>query len=396
MDNFVLNIERTLLSTILYDNKNLEIFVKYGLKASDFNFLVHKEIYKAMFSLSKKLLEINLINLHSINQNFEQHLVQIELANPVTNPIHYIETLKDYKLKQEIITNSKKLIALEKDDEVSGKRAFSLLLENINQINLENQKLFKIYPLDDAIADKPKILCSNIVPIVKKTVNLFTAKGGTGKTFLLLTIALHYQLNEIKNKTFNKCFCWFTEDDSSIIKNRKAEIIKDNFSQNDAKLLLDPQYKDLLQISNELPFHFLFKNNKNKFEVEEQFYILKYALKDFELLIFDPLASFLGINENDNSLAKSFMNLMVHWAREEDKAIALIHHTPYKEEKARGSESIRDTSKIHYFIRKIYDKEGKILPNTKDSLEIIIDKDNYNILKNFNKKFRVKVFPKDN
>jgi hypothetical protein len=387
MDNtYIHNIEQCILSSIIYDNKLLLFLIENGLESDDFHNIGHQSIFKSMCDLSKKYVDINELNLANENKDFEGFLLQILTTNPVSNPVAYLELLKDNRLKNNTILIAKKII--NKSDS-TGKELYAMLLESINNIQIDT--MFRIKAIDDVEEKEIEVCCRNYLPLVKRTANTIVAKGDTGKSYLLLLDALHYQLEQIKNKTFKKCFCWFTEDDPAIIKERKNKLISEKFSIDDAALLKDPKYKDLLELSDELPFHFINKNY-NKFEISEKFYMLQHILKSRELIILDPLASFIGVNENDNSTDKAFMDLIAFWAKKDDKYIALIHHTPGDKLKGRGGEAIRDSSKIQYFLTKPKDKEGKIIEKSKE-LEIIVDKDNYKIFKNLPRKFKLDVFP---
>ena len=128
------------------------------------------------------------------------------------------------------------------NQEISGKELYSKLLQSINNIQVDN--MFKIKSLDDVEDKNIEVCCQNYLPLVKRTANTIVAKGDTGKTFVLLTVALHYQLEQIKRQTYKKCLCWFTEDDTSIIKERRNLLIDTHFTKSDAELLRDPKYKD--------------------------------------------------------------------------------------------------------------------------------------------------------
>ena len=390
-NNYLLNIEQAILSSIIYDNKIIELLISKGLVYDDFTSLAHQEIFKIMTILSKKYVDINEINIANENANLENSLIQILSTNPITNPISYIEIIKDNKLKINTLKIAKQIT--NDNQEISGKELYSKLLQSINNIQIDN--MFKIKSLDDVEDKKIEVCCQNYLPLVKRTANTIVAKGDTGKTFVLLTVALHYQLEQIKRQTYKKCLCWFTEDDTSIIKERRNLLIDTHFTKSDAELLRDPKYKDLLEITEELPFHFINKTF-NKFEIDEKFYMLQHITRDKELIILDPLASFIGINENDNSSNKAFMDLISHWAKKDDKYIALIHHTPNDKLKGRGGEAIRDSSKVQYFLQKIKDEKGVLVERAKESLDVIVDKDNYNIFNDKPKKFRIKVFPNEN
>lgn len=390
VNNYIFNIEQAILTSIIFDNKLIDLLISKGLVYDDFTSLAHQEIYKIMVNLSKKYIDINETTIANENSKLENTLLQILAANPITNPLSYVDIIKDNKLKHNTIKIAKQIV--NDNEEISGKELYSKLLQSINNIQIDN--MFKIKSLDDVEDKKVEVCCRNYLPLVKRTANTIVAKGDTGKTFVLLNVALHFVLEQIKKETFKKCLCWFTEDDISIIKERRNLLINTYFTKEDAKLLRDPKYKDLLEITEELPFHFINKTF-NKFEIDEKFYMLQHLTKDKELIILDPLASFIGINENDNSSNKAFMDLISYWAKKDDKYIALIHHTPNDKLKSRGGEAIRDSSKIQYFLQKIKDEKGAIIDKAKDSLDVIVDKDNYDIFKDSPKKFRIKVFPYD-
>lgn len=390
VNNYIFNIEQAILTSIIFDNKLIDLLISKGLVYDDFTSLAHQEIYKIMVNLSKKYIDINETTIANENSKLENTLLQILAANPITNPLSYVDIIKDNKLKHNTIKIAKQIV--NDNEEISGKELYSKLLQSINNIQIDN--MFKIKSLDDVEDKKVEVCCRNYLPLVKRTANTIVAKGDTGKTFVLLNVALHFVLEQIKKETFKKCLCWFTEDDISIIKERRNLLINTYFTKEDAKLLRDPKYKDLLEITEELPFHFINKTF-NKFEIDEKFYMLQHLTKDKELIILDPLASFIGINENDNSSNKAFMDLISYWAKKDDKYIALIHHTPNDKLKSRGGEAIRDSSKIQYFLQKIKDEKGAIIDKAKESLEVIVDKDNYDIFKDSPKKFRIKVFPYD-
>lgn len=384
--NYIYGIEQSILSSIIYDNSLLEYLIQNGLSSEDFTNKAHKDIFNSMCNLSKKYLDISELTLSNENKEFENFLIQILATNAISNPVAYIAILKDFKLRNNTVSIAKQII---NDENSSGLELYTKLLEHSSNTKLDT--MFKITPLDDVEEKEVEVCCKKCLPLVKRTANTIVAKGDTGKTFLLLLNALHYQLEQIINKTFKKCFCWFTEDDLTIIKKRKEILINEHFSIDEAALLRDPRYKDLLEISDELPFHFINKNY-NKFEVSEKFYMLQHVLKSRELIILDPLASFIGTNENDNSSDKAFMDLISHWAKKDDKYIALIHHTPSDKLKSRGGEAIRDSSKIQYFVTKPKDKDNKVIENSKE-LEITVDKDNYKIFQGRTKKFKLEVFP---
>lgn len=183
-NNYLLNIEQAILSSIIYDNKIIELLISKGLVYDDFTSLAHQEIFKIMTILSKKYVDINEINIANENANLENSLIQILSTNPITNPISYIEIIKDNKLKINTLKIAKQIT--NDNQEISGKELYSKLLQSINNIQIDN--MFKIKSLDDVEDKKIEVCCQNYLPLVKRTANTIVAKGDTGKTFVLLTV----------------------------------------------------------------------------------------------------------------------------------------------------------------------------------------------------------------
>lgn len=266
-----------------------------------------------------------------------------------------------------------------------------------------NNKL-NIVPLGKVKSKPLEFVSSYYLPFTKKTCTLVVAPGDTGKTFIVLLNALYYKLEQIKSEKLNKCFCWFSEDDCEIvIKNRELALINFYFNDEEKKLLLDEKYDELICVALNPPFAFMHLENQAP-TVSQNFLELRNHLKDFELIVLDPLSNFNGADENNNFFAKQLMNLLDTWASSENKAVVILHNTPSGKVKARGAEAIRDAAKTSYLLKRIVDKDGEPISNS-NKLEIVIDKDNYNIksiiektipgYQSLRKSFRLDVFPKE-
>ena len=131
-------------------------------------------------------------------------------------------------------------------------------------------------------------------------------------------------------------------------------------------------------------------NYKQK-QINSIFYKLKNTLKDFELIIIDPLIAFYGGDENNNSQAREFMNLLTEWADKEDKAILVIHHNNKSVEGGiRGASAFVDAVRLHYELLSP-DKENP-LPNGYRTIKI--QKDNWGVERIIGKKeIDIQVFP---
>jgi len=119
-------------------------------------------------------------------------------------------------------------------------------------------------------------------------------------------------------------------------------------------------------------------------------------LKDFDFIILDPLIAFFGGDENNNSQAREFMNLLTEWADKEDKAILLVHHNNKSTTGGiRGASAFVDAVRLQYqlFYPSELDEES-LIPNNYRIIKII--KDNWGVSKILNKtEIEIEIFGKE-
>jgi replicative DNA helicase len=126
---------------------------------------------------------------------------------------------------------------------------------------------------------------------------------------------------------------------------------------------------------------------------------MKQQLKDFSLIVLDPLIAFYGADENSNADARYFMSLLNKWCVDENKTIILIHHhskaSGTNKSSARGASAFIDACRMHYVIEKV--------ENDTRSRKVVIDKTNHfsnekhdYIIKLFDTKVEVKTFEPQN
>jgi len=138
-------------------------------------------------------------------------------------------------------------------------------------------------------------------------------------------------------------------------------------------------------------FHFVDKN----LNINAKFELMKQQLKDFSLIVLDPLIAFYGADENSNADARYFMSLLNKWCVDENKTIILIHHhskaSGTNKSSARGASAFIDACRMHYVIEKF--------ENDTRSRKVVIDKTNHfsnekhdYIIKLFDTKVEVKTF----
>ena len=213
----------------------------------------------------------------------------------------------------------------------------------------------------------------DFVPLPLGAVTMISAKGGSGKSALALQIVLRAANAKIKT------FAWLSEDPDYTTKYRIEKIAE--FTQ--------IQIKDnYISLCDQKPFQILDKKNK-AISVNPIMYDFMTACKEFQIVILDPLIAFYGGDENDNSEARQFMDLLTEWAKKENKAIILIHHqTKYMNVSiARGAGAFVDAVRAQYSIEKEKDDDRYI--------KITIEKDNWGIRNFFGTNQLIQIFEKN-
>lgn len=218
---------------------------------------------------------------------------------------------------------------------------------------IEEEKDFEISSILDINEEEIKFICQDWLPIPLKTVSMILAEGGVGKSWIAIQAAMRY----VKGEDGVKAFLWLSEDPSGITKSRASSI---------AKKILNTDFQKFRNVSicgsERSPLGIVYNDKKFK--------KFKEALKDYTLIILDPLIGFFDGNENSNSEAKKFMVKFTQWATDENKAIVFIHHVDKKAGKSRGASAFRDAARLLYDVEKD--------ENNSSQLKFSFDKDNYN------------------
>ncbi len=345
------SMERGLLATVLFDNKTFP-----RIKENIFSNPLHAKIYHAMKELYDSHLPITDEILYAkLGSSFEQTLLNIS----GTSPIDYIEPVCDSLIEHNFkvfMVNQLKKIAI---NELSvHERAIELeaLLKRSKDFNC--QEVLNIANFTSVQEASPKFYLENILPLQENEVNIISAAGGSGKSYMALYIALEF-ISKYANK---KCFLWLSEDEVGVSKKRASSLCR--------------IYSNLV-ISNRISvvgkenqvFHFLDKN----LNINKKFIQMKQQLEHYDLIVLDPLIAFYGADENSNSDARYFMSLLNKWCTDENKTLILIHHHSKQlannKGTARGASAFIDACRMHYIIEKI--------ENDTKSRKVVIDKTNH-------------------
>ena len=248
--------------------------------------------------------------------------------------------------------------------------------------------VLEIKKLKDAISKEVDFILKDFVPIPRGTVTIITASGGTGKSFVSLQMGIRH------TQAGGNAFLWLSEDETALTRKRTEQLFRDGVVRGNIDEVVEQ-----LHTTDSIPPLFTKMNKGNQIETPD-FQTVKEMLREYDLIILDPLIAFYGGNENDNGHARHFMNLFTEWARSEDKAIVFVHHSAKDKNNSRGASAIQDASRLVYAVSKITETKrvGEISVETiveaeKRNLRFKVLKDNYNASRHCGNDFKRLVFP---
>ncbi len=377
------NIEKTVLATLI---DNYDLFVETTLKSDYFFDLRYAKIFEVLKKLQKKELPFdeNLI-LKELGTNYEPILIEIISTTSVTNLKSYEKMIIEEFEKRELHKFLKTRInELENDFENTQSHLNVIHQLNNYQVNTAITTLFNIESTRSIKAIKPEILIPEICPVQKKEINLFTSKGGVGKSYTILYLMIELQ------KTGLSCFGFFSEDAKGVTKDR-LEILKKTH-QNLQNIEIDILGKES-RLQN-----FIKADRNGNFEISDYFFQFQKAMKPYDVVVIDPLISLIFKDENSNVEARYLMNLLNAWIEKENKTLLLIHHESKGENGgSRGASAFVDAVRIHYTVSKIENETNKRKLKLEKSnhysgkteFEIQLFKNELKVLKTFFKKVKM-------
>jgi replicative DNA helicase len=400
MNNFVnLDIERGVLAAIIFDGFELEK-VKNMLDKKDFYLPFHQDMFEAMETLYKKDYPIDEVmireELTKQNKFDESLMLEVITTAPISGIEIYAKEIKELSLKRQIekLFNQSKIKLLSESD-ADSLEIIENLKQELENLNKSSYYDFQFKNFKNVENRDVEFILEDFLPLPKKAVTLLSAKGGAGKSWLVLQLALRY-INQYPDR---KAFAWLSEDPDFATKKRAEKIL--------AEILTDCNYTKFNDINHQnynnfsylgsetRPFHFIDYDFKNK-KINNLFYKLKYSLKDYDFIILDPLIAFFGGDENNNSQAREFMNLLTEWADKENKAILVVHHNNKNSNSSiRGASAFVDAVRLYYelLMNENNDKKENTEVLPAGYRKIQIQKDNWGVERILGKKeIEIKIF----
>ena len=145
MDNiYSLNIERAVLSSILFDHEIIEDILGV-LKPSDFYLPAHQKVFEVMEALNHADMPIDedfIRKRVDSKEVSDSVLIEILSANPISNTMSYVKEIKDGAVKRELATLATEIKKLTVEDNITA-------LEAVDQVQ---NKLYSI-TMDSASSD---------------------------------------------------------------------------------------------------------------------------------------------------------------------------------------------------------------------------------------------------
>lgn len=374
-----INIERALLSSILFEPFSPEVQEMFScIKASDFYLPYHQSFYTACHELQReeKPIDDEFIRNKLVRSGSFDEVAMLDImsANPITNVKAYINDLVEMSQKRSLASIATKITQELVENDAAPLELIDDTIRRIEMVAENGSITIKRKNINEMVSHEQEFMCKNWIPIPKGTMSMFTAPGGTGKTWLVLQLATRL----VQEDSQRKVFLWLSEDPEGTVRGRHDSI------QNKILSLYGAQsINNRIDVSTDDPL-LLLETQGNTAKLSSKFYAMKRELREYDVIVIDPLLAFYGGDENNNSQARIFMQPFLNWCRSEGKTIIFLHHSKKGDSngvsKSRGAGAIIDAVRCVYDMEKItVRKNDKQVPDeSKLSMRrFTLTKDNY-------------------
>lgn len=370
-----INLERTLLSSLIFEPALIDEHFHSLNSQSLFFQESHQIICQTILKLHTDSVPVEegMINssLKKSGHDVEKELIFILTTTPAASIQPYINALSEFADKRHLITL---INAFNRDLHDESILPTALLSKTIDRLENFRQthriELFETSDITSIQAEEADFICKSWLPFPKKTVSLISAPGGSGKSWMVLQLMMRHLIDT----PTAKAFAWLSEDPTGLTAHRAEKIA----SSIVAKPLLN--FKGRLVISNSPTIQVLIEQGRGV-EVNAFFTDFKKSLREYDLIILDPLIAFFGADENNNAHARKFMQLFTEWAAKENKTIIFIHHSTKNTTQARGASAFTDAVRLVYEVSVVTDKKGEVDETRSHLRKISLTKDNYGAAK---------------
>jgi len=373
-----LNIERAILSALLFEpyGNDCQTIIS-ELQPENFYLPFHQHFMRICQTLVREEKPVDetfiLSALGKEKVHDEVAMLEIMSTNAVGSVKAYCDEIIEFSQRRSLSSVASMIKKNIIEDGESAEKVISATLKHVESIAEGGTVRIGRKSMAYAEEKEPEFLCKTWLPFPKATTSMVVAPGGTGKSWLSLQLSIRI----VREDPSKRVFLWMSEDPEGIVKSRFNAIVKD--------ILIGKEGTEAAQIDicTEDPV-LLLETHGRTATLSSQFYTMKRELREYDVIIIDPLLAFYGGDENDNSQARVFMQPFLNWARSENKVIIFLHHSKKGEagtmSKARGAGAIIDAVRCVYDMDKIYIKQGgdsKIDPHSAHMRSFTLTKDNY-------------------
>ena len=332
--NTIYDFERAILSAIIFDPS---LAFSQKLTKEDFSHPFHQSVFDAIIALKRanKPIEEGFIvqELQKSNKFDESTFLNILATTPIVNIEAYIDEIRTFSTNQRFNFESKKIIS---DDTLSVEEKLAKI-KQLEKTIQTGTSLPRPANTKNIAAETPQFYLRAKLPIQKNEITLITGKGGTGKSYVSIWLAATLQKEEKL-----RVFAYLSEDTLGNTKNR-LDIIRDA-----NPFLKDADFEYWGKEVRPSPF---LKKTSEGFMPSRFWYNFTSHLKDYDIIILDPLIAFIAEDENSNVEARALFNLLNEWCDKDDKTIIIIHHHN-KDDKIRGASAFVDAIRLHFILEK--------------------------------------------
>lgn len=371
MTHYSLPVERSVLSALIYE-PHLFDRVGHTLNSADLWLPFHQQLLSTIKALviDDKPIDEELIMQRMVRakQFDEQAMMEVLAANAVADVEKYISELKEMRQRRDLLQLSRTLPqSLEEAEDVDS--VIRDIYKSIDDIaSAQSVSVYRRKPITEAKGEKTKFILGDWLPFPVGVVGMLVSEGGMGKTWAVIQIAFRYA----RENPDKRVAMWLSEDPEGETAERARSVAND---------ILNTPFNTFsnVDIFEDIP-ETLIKNKKiDLYEFKK----LKKNLAGYDVIILDPLSSFYGGEENDNSQAVQFMLPFKKWALEEDITIIFLHHSAKGENNVRGASALRDGTRVVYGLSKIYtDAQNTVLDESRlHERKFQLIKDNYGVIR---------------
>ena len=306
MNDFSMNIEKAILSSILFNPDEFEKINKI-IKVDDFCSAAHQKIFQVMENLYNEEMPIveDFIVKRLNDTRLNDMLIDILSANPISNALVYAKEIRKDSLTRQIQQLSSKLqhqfdvVLIDKISELKTELENLKLVKELRSIN-EMNSLFQKYDLNYSEVENIEFeyLIDNL--LVKNEVTMFASRPTGGKS--ITTFALVNMM--LLNSKISKVIYLDGDNGLTTLKERKIHLVKEKHGE---KLV----YIQGLKTSE---FNILIKN------------LLKSNLDDI-LIVFDSIKNFMFGGDRDKNRDVSKVMEILKTLRNNGSTVVFLHHS---------------------------------------------------------------------